>query len=68
MYEPQTVTDVKSVRGFHEKYHKPERYTGRGTEYVAAVLASSDREIADYGYTIITHHDSITGKTICYRG
>lgn len=63
---PYLVTDCSTVEEFAQKYHKPDRYQERGIDYVEAVLMSHNEDIRLRGYTIITNHDSITGKCVSY--
>lgn len=65
-FKKYQVTDVETVEEFQNKYHKPARYTERGEEYVKCVINSSYEELRKYGFTIITHHDSITGKCVSF--
>lgn len=58
--------EAKSVVDFLDRYYKPERYTGRGEEYAAALLASYEEEVRRDGYTLISRHDSVTGKVVSY--
>lgn len=62
------VVPAASVEDFRQRYTKPDRYTQRGPEYVAAVLQSARQELEKNGYTIISHHDSITGEVVAYYG
>lgn len=67
-FKKYQVTDVKSVEEFHNKYHKHDRYLGRGQDYAQCVINSSIEELKKYGFTIITHHDSNTGECVSYYG
>lgn len=60
------VTDCKDVYEFAHKYRKPDRFTGRGEDYVQAIMKSHLDEIERHGYTSISHHDNITGRHITY--
>lgn len=66
MWKDKAVTDCRSVKDFLNRYYKPDRYTGRGEEYAAALLASYEKDVEDCGYTIISHHDSVTGGVVAY--
>ena len=57
---------ASSVEDFRQRYTKPRAYRERGPEYVAAVLQSARRDLEKYGYTIISHHDSVTGEIVAY--
>ena len=61
-----SVNDCLTVKEFADKYRKPERYTGRGTEYAKAIMQSHYADIKEHGYTAISHHDSIVGKFITF--
>ena len=60
--------EAESVADFLARYYKPERYTGRGEEYAAHLLASHEEHLAEEGYDFITHHDSITGRVVSFYG
>lgn len=60
--------DAESLEDFCSRYYKPDRYTGRGQNYAAAVLESQRRDMAVLGFVLITRHDSITGKNVVWRG
>ena len=55
-----------SVEDFLKRYTKPDRHELRGEEYVQARIQSHKEDLQKYGYTFITHHDSITGQTVSY--
>jgi hypothetical protein len=58
--------EADSIEDFHNKYHKPQRYTDRGKEYMECVIKTGYEDMEKYGYTFITHHDSKTGETVSY--
>lgn len=60
------VTDVTTLEDFYSRYYKPERYTGRGEEYVKACLESGREHISRHGYAVITYHSSITGLEVTF--
>ena len=60
--------EADSVADFLARYYKPERYTGRGEDYAACLLASHKRHLAEEGYDFIIHHDSITGRIVSFYG
>lgn len=60
--------EAESVQDFCKRYYKPDRYTERGEEYVQAVLASQQKDLEQFGYTLISHHDSRTGEAVVWRG
>lgn len=57
-----------SVADFLERYYKRARYHGRGEEYAAALLESHQRDFDEYGYDLISQHDSVTGEVVTYFG
>ena len=57
-----------SVADFLARYYKPARYTGRGKEYAAGLLASYEAEFERDGYTFISRHDSVTGNYVAFFG
>lgn len=62
----QYAVPAASVEDFRLCYTKPDRYTQRGPEHVAAVLQSAHADLERHGYTIISRHDSITGEIVAY--
>lgn len=58
--------DAESVEDFCNRYHKRESYHERGKEYMKYDIADHKTELESSGYTIITHHESVTGKTVAY--
>lgn len=61
------VTKSGSLDDFLKNNHKPSRYTERGVEYVQAVRLSAYRDVENYGYTLISGHDSLCGETVIFR-
>jgi hypothetical protein len=59
---------ANSLEEFLKKYTKHDRHEGRGQEYVKARIQSHKEDLEKFGYTLITHHDSITGQTVSYYG
>lgn len=57
---------ASSVEDFRRRYTKPDRFTQRGPEYQAAVLQAARDDLAQFGYTIISRHDSVTGEVVAY--
>jgi len=55
---------ASSVEEYMRKFYKPTRYHGRGIDYAAALLRSHERDFEKFGADVISHHDSITGKTV----
>jgi tRNA pseudouridine-54 N-methylase len=60
------VNDVKSVYDFLHKYYKPSRLKERGEDHEKEVIAYHERQVIKNGYTIISHHESLTGKPVSY--
>ena len=60
------VTDCETVEEFAHKYYKPDRFTGRGQEYVNCCLESHKQSIQDEGFTCLSHHDNVTGRFIAF--
>lgn len=60
--DPQTMT----VREFVEQYQKSERLHERGDDYAECVIASSEEQFTQHGYTVISRHESKTGEAIWY--
>lgn len=42
--------EANSVADFLARYYKPERYTGRGEDYAACLLASHEEHLAEEGF------------------
>jgi hypothetical protein len=58
------VNDCGNVADFLAKYYKTDRYTGRGEEYAAGLLASYQANYDRDGFTFISRHDSKTGEIV----
>lgn len=57
---------AESVADFLERYTKPKQHRGRGEDYVQARIEAHTEHVKRFGYTIITHHDSVTGDIVAY--
>ncbi|MGM9602551.1 MAG: hypothetical protein ACI3W5_13345 [Faecousia sp.] len=57
---------ASSLEDFRQRFTKPRAYAERGPDYVEAVLKSAQQDIERYGYTLISHHDSVTGEVVTY--
>jgi len=68
VFKDVAVTDVCTVAEFLDRYYKPDRYTGRGEEYAAAVLESHVHGFEIYGVDWISRHDSMTGQVVSFYG
>lgn len=66
LFQDRAVTDVRTVEEFLARYYKPDRYTGRGEEYAAILLASHQEHCNRQGYDFISHHDSVTGRVVAF--
>ncbi len=64
--ESALVTDCKTIEEFAHKYYKPDRFTGRGVDYVDCCLKSHRKSIEELGYTCLSHHDKVTGRFIAF--
>jgi hypothetical protein len=60
--------EASSIEDFLQRYTKPSRNEQRPTDYQEARIKSHTEDLKKYGYTIITHHDSITGECVSYYG
>jgi hypothetical protein len=60
--------DAESIEDFLEKYTKPSKHKERGQEYVECRIRSHKEDLEKYGFTFITHHDSITGQCVSWYG
>ncbi len=60
------VTDVTTAEGFVRRYYREDRAAGRGLDVLARLIASAERDIEQYGETVISRHDSVTGKTVWF--
>ncbi|MBS5307733.1 hypothetical protein [Clostridium sp.] len=66
LYKKYEVKDVKTIEEFLKKYGKYDRYEGRGEEYFNCSIKSNEEDLNKYGYTIISHHDSVTGRVVSF--
>ena len=62
------AVQASSVKDFLDRYYRADRYTGRGTEYADALVASHQQSFAKHGFTIISRHDSRTGEVVAFFG
>lgn len=58
--------EASSLKEFLQRYTKHKQHEGRGQEYVKARIESHNKDLEKYGYTFITHHDSVTGEIVSY--
>lgn len=56
------------IANFLETYYRHDRYKGRGEEYAASLLASTQERFEQYGHTLISRHDSTLGQAVWYYG
>jgi hypothetical protein len=67
-FQKYKVNDVSTIEEFCNKYYKPDRFKNRGQEYMDCVIKSDYKDMENYGYVIISHHDSITGEVVAFYG
>lgn len=60
--------EADSVEDFLKRYTKPSRNEQRCDDYQEARIKSHTEDLVKYGYTFITHHDSVTGECVSYYG
>jgi hypothetical protein len=67
-YENFKKYEVKadSLEDFLKRYTKYARHEGRGEEYVECRIKSHQEDMDKYGFTFISHHDSVTGQVVAY--
>lgn len=63
-YRQYEVKDVNSAQEFIEKYYKHDRL--RDIKHL--LISSRIADLQTKGFTIISHHDNVTGKTVSYYG
>lgn len=68
LYKKYEVKDVKTIEDFLKKYGKYDRYEGRGKDYIKCSIESHKKDLKKYGYTIISHHDGVTGQVVSFYG
>jgi len=62
----KNAVKARSVSDFLDRYYKSTRYRGRGADYAASILAYHQEAVERDGWTMISHHDSITGDVVAY--
>ena len=69
-YEAFKEHEVKAdnLEEFLKRYTKRRAHEERGVEYIKARIKSHSEHLEKYGYTFITHHDSVTGEIVSYYG
>ena len=60
------ATDVQDVGEFLAKYYRTDRYHGWGEDYAKVLLESHQKDFVDYGYDLISHHDSNNGRCMIF--
>lgn len=70
LYENFKKYKVKadSIEDFLKRHSKPKAHELREKEYIEARIKSHTEDLQKYGYTFITHHDSITGEIVSWYG
>lgn len=65
----KTVYDCQSVEEFIRKYYKrlQRDLDAWGPKHMQEKINSREADIAADGYTLISHHDSMTGFSVAYR-
>lgn len=58
------LVEAKNLDDFLDTYYKHDRYKGRGADYAAAIRQSAQGYIDKHGYTMISHHDNVTGDMV----
>ena len=66
VFEDRKVTDVKTVEEFLDRYYRKDRYTDRGEEHAAVVLASHKTMFELWGMDWIARHESVTGEVVAF--
>ena len=61
------VTDVNTPADFIRQYYREERALGRGVDVLARLITRAEQETQEDGYTLISRHDSVTGRVVVYR-
>lgn len=62
----QYQVSAASVEDFLERYGKPQKYHLQGEEYKAILVIYHKESIGQFGFTMLSPHDSVTGKTVSY--
>ncbi len=60
------VADVSTAEAFVRRYYREDRAAGRGFDVLARLIASAERDIEQYGQTIISRHDSVTRQAVWF--
>jgi len=67
MFKQHQVTDVETVTEFVNQYYKRskiEPHLKDYPDYKSLLINSREEDIKECGYTIISHHDSVTGSIV----
>lgn len=56
-----------TVYAFLKKHYKPARFEGRGKGYAERLTRSVMSELARLGYSLVSHHDSISGRAVWFN-
>lgn len=62
----QHQVNADNLEDFLKKYTKYNKHDGRGKEYVECRIKSHNEDLKKYGFTFITHHDSVTGEIVSF--
>ena len=68
LFLKDAVSDCDSVEMFLDKYYKHERFHGRGEEYASLLINGRKQDLKEDGICIISHFDSVTGRTVSFLG
>jgi|GEM_PF-2424448 len=70
LYEKFKKYEVEApdLADFCKRYHKAGAWHNRPDDYREADYNGHLNDLVKYGYTIIPHHDSVTGEIVSYYG
>lgn len=68
LFSKDAVNDCDSVEMFLDKYYKNDRFRGRGKEYANLLINGRKQDLINDGICIISHFDSVTGRTVSFLG
>lgn len=65
------MVSQEQLYNFLKKHYRHERFEGRngktwGESYSINIANHSYRDLADYGYSLISSHESATGKAVIF--
>lgn len=62
----QYEVQADNVEDFCKRYTKYDRHEGRGKEYADYRVNSYTEEFEKDGFTMMSHHESVTGQVVSY--